>query len=485
VLRSSLSADRDTWRGIAQALPLTASATHVRRESVASDQLAVADALREAPPFVQQGLIMIRLSFYSRLRDCRLYLALLLSSLVACDSHRAPASDLNGASTLPTTGPAAAGSAAGASSQVAPAGSAAPAPRSAVDATGSAGSSGTNANAAGSPGSPPMNSGAGMNGNPVAGNGSAIAGASGEAASSSGESGSGGSGGNAAGSAAGAPAATPPRMPVFQKTSCIDPSQAKPDTEVNFPCNGVDVWVVVPTRCTTSTCGLIFNIHGGGMNDHATMDQATNMIALGSQANYIVVHPHKGTWSVSTDKDVVFSIMQQVIQAFDVDRKRVHSTGYSQGGQISWALGCEHADVIASIAPAEEINRVSDCWKTSKLPVRELSVLFAYGKQDSIGGGYDAATSDVSKFVSAQHWMGPETIAGAEGSKYWRQRWTGKDANVLEFISHNYTSTGVGGILAGHCLPMSTGETFVSCSLPVDYDWGKEVVAFFQAHPIP
>jgi poly(3-hydroxybutyrate) depolymerase len=272
---------------------------------------------------------------------------------------------------------------------------------------------------------------------------------------------------------------------MFMKTRCIDPSKITVDKEVNFPCDGVDIWVVLPSQCKTKACGLVFNIHGGGMNDHATMDQATNMIALGTAADYIVVHPHKGTWNVAQDKNVVFEFMQQVIQAFDVDRKRVHSTGYSQGGQISWAIGCEHADVVASIAPAEEINRVSDCWKTSKVPARDLSILFAYGKQDSIGGGYDAAKTDVNRVVSTQQMMGPETVAGAEGSKYWRQRWTGKSGNVLDFISQNYTSTGVGGILAGHCLPMSTGDTFVSCSKPVDYDWGKEVIEFFKAHPAP
>jgi poly(3-hydroxybutyrate) depolymerase len=168
-----------------------------------------------------------------------------------------------------------------------------------------------------------------------------------------------------------------------------------------------------------------------------------------------------------------------------VDPKRVHSTGYSQGGQISWALGCEHADVIASIAPTEEINRVSDCWKTSKLPARELPVLFAYGKKDSIGGGYDAAKTLVNQFVTAGKMTGPESIAGKDGSTYHRQRWTSPTGNVLEFISQNYTSTGVGGILNGHCLPMASGDTFVSCSKPVDYDWGKEVIEFFLAHPKP
>jgi poly(3-hydroxybutyrate) depolymerase len=270
---------------------------------------------------------------------------------------------------------------------------------------------------------------------------------------------------------------------MFAKTRCIDPSKIQSNAEVNFPCDGIDLWVALPDKCRSYACGLIFNIHGGGMTDHATMDQATNMIALGNAADYVVVHPHKGTWDVANDKDRVFELMQQSIDAFGIDRKRVHSTGYSQGGQISWALGCEHADVIASIAPAEEINRVSDCWKPSQLPVRELPILFAYGKRDSIGGGYDAAKQQADDVAKAWNMSGPETIAGSDSSTYWRQRWTSAAGNTFEFIAHNYTSTGVGGILAGHCLPMGSGRTFVNCSPPVDYDWGEEVVRFFEAHP--
>lgn len=280
---------------------------------------------------------------------------------------------------------------------------------------------------------------------------------------------------------ASAPVAAPP---AFEKTRCIDPSEAKPGVEVNFPCDGVDLWVALPAQCMQRRCGLIFNIHGGGMYDHATMDEATHMIALGNQADYVVVHPHKGLWDVGKDKDAVFGFLQQTVQAFDIDEKRVHSTGYSQGGQISWALACEHADVVASIAPAEEINRVTNCWKPDKLPVREIPILFAYGKRDSIGGGYTAARELASNVAKAWQMAGPETIAGAEGSSYWRQRWTSASGNVFEFISQDYTSSGVGGVLNGHCLPMHDGATFVNCSRPVDYDWGAEVVRFFQAHPM-
>ena len=274
--------------------------------------------------------------------------------------------------------------------------------------------------------------------------------------------------------------ASPERTPTLKKTRCIDPSKVRAGVEMNYPCDGVDVWVSVPKQCTSHACGLVFNIHGGAMADHTWMNQATNMIALGAQADYIVVHPHKGTWSVARDKDVVFGILQQVVEAFDVDRKRVHSTGYSQGGQISWALGCEHSDVIASIAPAEEINRVSDCWKTSKKPARELSVLFSYGRQDAIGGGFAAAQKLVDQYVASYTMKGPEVLVGTASRRTWRRRWTSESGNVLEFIAHNYTSA----LLAGHCLPMSGGRTIVSCSAPVDYDWGKEVIAFFKAHPM-
>jgi poly(3-hydroxybutyrate) depolymerase len=425
------------------------------------------------------------------IRAVPLLLCVLALSASSCGSDSA-------ASSGATTSSAGDNGSAGAAGSTPTAGaSTGPASAADTNATGTAGSaakggSGANATTAGASGTATAGATAGRAAPGAAG--AAAGAAAGSGASTAGMTAAAGSGGATAGATAGGDAAAmagapadAPRVPKFQKTRCIDPSKATPDKELNYQCDDVEVWVTLPSQCMQKACGLVFNIHGGGMTDHATMDQATNMIALGSAADYVVVHPHKngGTWNVGSDKNTVFEIMQQAIQAFDVDKKRVHSTGYSQGGQISWALGCEHADVIASIAPAEEINRVSDCWKTSKLPARDLSILFAYGKQDSIGGGYAAAQMGAMQVVSSQMMMGPETVAGMESSKYWRQRWTGKSGNVLEFITQNYGSTGVGGILAGHCLPMSMGNTFVSCALPVDYDWGKEVIEFFKAHPAP
>ncbi len=206
-------------------------------------------------------------------------------------------------------------------------------------------------------------------------------------------------------------------IPKFQKTACIDPSAVTADTEHEFVCTSIEFWVVVPKQCFTRRCGLIFNIHGATMTDHVTMEQATNMIAIGNKNNFIVVHPHNpsGTWNLPNDIQTVFDAMQQIIQAFDVDPGHVHSTGYSQGARISWALACEHADVVASIAPAEENNTESNCWKTATLPVRQVSVLFLFGMQDEIAGGFSTAQTTVNEFVAADKLVGPQNRRRGHG----------------------------------------------------------------------
>ena len=34
------------------------------------------------------------------------------------------------------------------------------------------------------------------------------------------------------------------------------------------------------------------------------------------------------------------------MEAFDVDRDRVHFTGFSQGGFMTWKFICDHADIV-------------------------------------------------------------------------------------------------------------------------------------------
>jgi poly(3-hydroxybutyrate) depolymerase len=126
-----------------------------------------------------------------------------------------------------------------------------------------------------------------------------------------------------------------------------------PDVDHNFPCKSIEFWVTVPKACFTRSCGLILNIHGATMTNHATMEQATDMIAVGSKSDFIVVHPHQpgGTWDIPNDRVSIFATLQELITAFDVDRTHVHSTGYSQGGQISALL--KHEWVSARLAARE------------------------------------------------------------------------------------------------------------------------------------
>lgn len=80
--------------------------------------------------------------------------------------------------------------------------------------------------------------------------------------------------------------------------------------------------------------------------------------------------------------DVAFAraIVDHVSKAGCVDERRVYAVGYSNGGGMSFKLGCDAADVFAAVAPAafdllEEMN----C-----SPARPLSVFISRGTEDVI-----------------------------------------------------------------------------------------------------
>jgi len=51
------------------------------------------------------------------------------------------------------------------------------------------------------------------------------------------------------------------------------------------------------------------------------------------------------------DAGYLRSLIEEIQRRFPVDPKRIYSTGYSSGAAMSHRLACEHADLIAGIAP--------------------------------------------------------------------------------------------------------------------------------------
>jgi polyhydroxybutyrate depolymerase len=100
---------------------------------------------------------------------------------------------------------------------------------------------------------------------------------------------------------------------------------------------------------------LVFQFHPMG----GTAEQAINMPSIRSSFTAIYVTPQGLTsngstgWPNTNGQDIAFTkAMLSTLEAnYCVDKARVFSTGFSYGGMMSFAIGCEMSDVFRAIAP--------------------------------------------------------------------------------------------------------------------------------------
>jgi polyhydroxybutyrate depolymerase len=100
---------------------------------------------------------------------------------------------------------------------------------------------------------------------------------------------------------------------------------------------------------------LVFQFHPMG----GTAEQAINMPGIRSNFTAIYVTPQGLTsngstgWANTNGVDIAFtkSMIDYVEANWCVDKARIFSTGFSYGGMMSFAVGCEMSDVFRAIAP--------------------------------------------------------------------------------------------------------------------------------------
>lgn len=266
---------------------------------------------------------------------------------------------------------------------------------------------------------------------------------------------------------------------------CID--DPSPGDHV-FSCSDLTFDVTIPEQCADTACGLVFDVHGYTMSG-VMEDANTNMRALGRERGYIIVQPNAtpappaASWSPAIDDDKIFDFMMRAIEVLGVDENRVHFTGFSQGGWMSWRFICAHSDVLASVAPGAACGD-TECDFVDTIPERPLPILYMHGTDDALVN-YSCAEPRRDAVVAA-FGLGAEIVV-EEGMGY---RWTRYDGDApLEFISHDYVAPD-NPILRGHCFPGSddpggaTGQLFTfRCDGENGFTWGEAVMDFFEAHP--
>lgn len=136
---------------------------------------------------------------------------------------------------------------------------------------------------------------------------------------------------------------------------------------------------------------LVLAFHGWGGSPEQ-LERTTKIAAGINGRGWIAVRPagsgqsfNAGTCCGKASQagvdDVAFArkIVALVEEEACVDKKRVYSTGFSNGGFLSHRLGCEAADTFAAIASVGGTLGISSC-----TPSRPLAVLQVHGARDAV-----------------------------------------------------------------------------------------------------
>jgi predicted esterase len=265
--------------------------------------------------------------------------------------------------------------------------------------------------------------------------------------------------------------------------------------EHKFSCDGIIYLALVHPQCLKKACGLIFDVHGATMSGLQQRDN-TLLHEIAPQAGFIYVNPSKvdantgGTWNLfdePTDPSKIALVLEKVIKAYQVNPKRVHVTGFSQGGLTTLDIVSKKNALVASAAPVAGALEQPE-WATADWQPR-VPMLIMNGATDSASQISDSDAM-VEAFVTGLSLTGGEQIAGDAG--YTWKKWTGAGGMDLEYIVHSY---GGQAVLAGHCIPggidiqgapNNFGFNATTCTTGAPYlPWGDTVLQWFIDHPKP
>jgi poly(3-hydroxybutyrate) depolymerase len=269
-------------------------------------------------------------------------------------------------------------------------------------------------------------------------------------------------------------AAEPDPDPDAGRTFACGPTATAGHQTFDCP-EGVTADVEISAACLAGGCGLIVDVHGYSMNADQ-QDGHTRMRALAPARGYVVVQPTAPgsipSWGTGEHDDVVWELAEATIATLDIDPDRVHFTGFSQGGMMSFRQLCAHADRLASIAP----HAGGGCFAGQE-PSVERPILYVHGHDDPIVSWDLVAVPQREAILDAWDFGAPETIG--DGAQFLARRWVSAAGTVFEMIEHDYSTGDV--ILAGHCLPGPDDQGLFRCDAS-EFDSTSLVLDFFEDH---
>ena len=139
-----------------------------------------------------------------------------------------------------------------------------------------------------------------------------------------------------------------------------------------FKHNGIDRYYYIQLNHPEAVgqSSVLFNLHGYGSNALAQMRYGDfRDLAYTKDKNFILIHPqgaplntalassvshwNSGAWTIGSpidDIDFINTIIEFVSKKYNINNKRIYSTGMSNGGFMSYHLACNLSSKIAAIA---------------------------------------------------------------------------------------------------------------------------------------
>lgn len=236
---------------------------------------------------------------------------------------------------------------------------------------------------------------------------------------------------------------------------------------------GITYNVSVPEQCLELACGLIFDVHGWTMS--ADIQEAnTGIAAAGREEGYIVVQPSAPgsppSWNSSMYPHVA-DFMYLAMDVWNVEDRRVHFTGFSQGGVMTFWMRCNHSETIASAAPTAISGQACPG------APRYVPTYYIQGNDD-IFVSEAAIANTINSFLVGHAFDEGEVIIGEDQHTLTLHRNEAGDAFYTTI--HNDTSPGV----IGHCVMGSLDPSGpYGCEQATTLEHGRSIVEFFKLYP--
>jgi poly(3-hydroxybutyrate) depolymerase len=182
-----------------------------------------------------------------------------------------------------------------------------------------------------------------------------------------------------------------------------------------------EFWVKLPSGYkTTNAYPLIVGLHwrdGSATDVYNGNSWASGKPFYGLKERYgetaIFVAPAglDAGWANTNDRDIRFigSMVKQLKQGLCVDTTRTFATGFSFGGMMSNAIGCQMGDVFRAVAPMS-----GSVWSGCATSSNKTAAILLHAKEDAVVA-YQYGEEARDKFIAKNSCTQTTTSIGANG----------------------------------------------------------------------